>query len=88
MRRATVEEIAEQILRYLSKHPQAEDTAEGILRWWVMEEQLEEAASTVREALVSLVVGGNLFVVVGGDGSVRYRLRKPSEEGSQWTSNA
>lgn len=78
MRRATVDEIAEQILRYLSKHPEAEDTAEGILRWWVMEEQLEEAADTVREALVSLVVAGNLYVAVGKDGSVRYRLRKPS----------
>ncbi len=78
MRHATVDEIAEQILRYLSKHPEAEDTAEGILRWWVMEEQLEEVADTVREALASLVVAGNLYVVVGRDGSVRYRLRKHS----------
>ena len=78
MPRAEVEETAEQILRYLKKHPEAEDSAEGILRWWVMEERLEEAASTVDEALASLVVSGNVFVVVGRDGSIRYRLRKPS----------
>jgi hypothetical protein len=80
MRRATADEIAELILRYLSKHPEAEDTAEGILRWWVMEEEIEEAASTVCEALASLVVAGHLFVVVRADGSVRYRLRKLGEE--------
>lgn len=53
-----VAKIAEDILHYLVKHPNAADTFEGISQWWLARIRIEEAASEVRRALDRLVQGG------------------------------
>lgn len=53
-----IERISDEIQRYLQKHPNAADTAEGITKWWLTRQRYEEAAILVRKALESLVERG------------------------------
>ena len=49
------------ILRYLLRHPNAQDTLEGIAEWWIMEEQIYQKYREVEEAL-KILVNQNLIV--------------------------
>ena len=46
--------IAELIRRYLTEHPQAADTAEGIQRWWIAPTCGEVSLWSVEQALAQL----------------------------------
>ncbi len=71
--------VAERISRYLQSRPNAMDSLEGILSWWLLKQQVEESAGVVKSAmeyLVSLGVveqvesaGKNLYVCRGPDNS-------------------
>ena len=50
--------IGETILRYLSDHPDAADTAAGIRQWWLPLEDEEYSAAAVQGALDRLVEQG------------------------------
>jgi hypothetical protein len=43
--------VASEILRYLQRRPEATDTMDGIVQWWLPRLRLEEAAETVQHAL-------------------------------------
>ena len=43
------------ILSYLVKHPDAKDTLEGIARWWILREQIEQSMEKVSQTLADLV---------------------------------
>jgi hypothetical protein len=45
----------EEILRYLIQHPDAKDTPEGILKWWISKSQAELDGKVVQEILDFLV---------------------------------
>jgi len=46
--------ITREILAYLHDHPNAQDTIEGIMQWWLLERKLKDQESLVREALNEL----------------------------------
>ena len=71
MKRA--ETVAQQILRYLGEHPEACDTLEGVVRWWVLSQQLSESVELVREALVQLEAEGAIREQAAADGRILYR---------------
>ncbi|HSV84408.1 MAG TPA: hypothetical protein VLK85_34845 [Ramlibacter sp.] len=48
------EKVAHEILAYLARRPNACDTLDGILQWWLPRIRLEEATETVEQALVLL----------------------------------
>jgi len=48
--------IAVQILSYLVEHPSARDSVEGIVEWWLLNQQIKEIGLQVREALDELVM--------------------------------
>jgi hypothetical protein len=52
--------LALQILRYLREHPEAQDTVEGIMVWWVSELAIKIWLPQVRESLAALVARGYL----------------------------
>ena len=52
--------VARQVVRYLDAHPDASDTVEGIARWWLARQRLEDAKEIVRTALDLLVDRGVL----------------------------
>ena len=46
--------LAYEILKYLVRHPQAQDTVEGIVEWWLMEQRIVNASAEVKVALAEL----------------------------------
>jgi hypothetical protein len=47
--------VGERILRHLNEHPNAADTAGGILQWWLLHEGDERSTADVQAALDRLV---------------------------------
>ncbi len=65
--------IEKEIVRYLSRRPDAADTIEGIKQWWVPRIRLEEAASEIEQAMNRLVREGKVIASTLPDGSIVYR---------------
>jgi hypothetical protein len=64
--------VAAQILAYLSAHPDAQDTVEGIAEWWLLEQRISDTTTAVREALAELVARGMASQHIGRDGRILY----------------
>lgn len=74
---AEVEGIARDLEKYISLHPTAADTADGIARWW-LERPERHALSRVEAALESLVTRGLLARASLPDGRAVYSARPAS----------
>jgi Fe2+ or Zn2+ uptake regulation protein len=64
--------VAVQILRYLNEHPEAADTASGILEWWLLKQSISEAEDVVGQALDMLVDRNLINFVTSADGRRHY----------------
>ncbi len=60
------------ILGYLRAHPQAADTVDGIVGWWLPRQRHDEAVDRVQDALDKLVASGLLEKITLVDGTVLY----------------
>lgn len=67
-------QMAEMIRQYLSKRPQAADTLEGVVSWWLLRQRYETATALVREALHKLVEQGVLTAVTRPGTGTIYKL--------------
>ena len=65
-----VQRISEQIARYLSEHPQAADTIDGICSWWLPNASVEP--QVVRAVIDALVLRGFLQKKQLPDGTIIY----------------
>lgn len=73
-------EIAAEIDAYLSAHPQAADSVEGICRWWLARRPHAESLSEVQRALNRLVGLGAVEQRSLPDGTLIYaRARVPDK---------
>jgi len=70
-----VRTVADEIARYLDRRPDASDTEEGVMRWWIPRIRLEEELAVVRDALALLVTQGSVERVVLPSGLVILRRR-------------
>ena len=68
--------ISLQILAYLVEHPEAQDTVDGIVEWWLLERQITYQITRVKEALSELVAKGWILEYRGMDSQVRYRVNQ------------
>jgi len=68
--------ISNEILAYLDKHPEAQDTLEGIVDWWLLEQHIERQIEGVREALRELVSQGLVVENKGKNTRIHYRLNR------------
>ena len=74
-------QIAFQILAYLVDHPAAQDTADGIAQWWILEQCVKQKAPLVSEALDELVKKGFVTERKAKDARLHYRInRRRSKE--------
>ena len=68
--------IAYEILAYLAKNPDAQDTVEGIAEWWLLAQEIERQVLKVKEALAALVAKDLIVERKGKDSRIYYRLNK------------
>jgi predicted transcriptional regulator len=72
----TISQIAAAILAYLAEHPKAQDTLEGIVEWWLLEQEIKRRTAMVQEALAELLTKGLVVERKGRDGRMHYRLNR------------
>jgi len=70
------EQTSEEILAYLVEHPEAQDTVEGIVEWWLLEQGLKRRAAAVKEALAELVASRYVVERQGRDERTHYRVNR------------
>ena len=69
-----IETLCDDIVRYLQNNPNARDTFEGILSWWLLEGEIRREGEKVRRALERLVAAGLVAERQRSDGQVHYML--------------
>ena len=67
---------ARDILEYLQKQPGAKHTAEGIAKYWIFQQRLEESLEIVMTAIKYLIKSGFLEEVCNEDTRCFYRLNQ------------
>lgn len=70
--RETIAIIAQQVRNYLSTHPRAADTLEGISGWWLPQQGSNANPELVQQALDYLVSRKEVVRVRAADGHVLY----------------
>jgi hypothetical protein len=70
--------IARRIECYVTQHPQAADTSEGICMWWLGNERGGDSLEDVQIALDYLVETGRLSRLVHADGTTIYARGEPN----------
>jgi hypothetical protein len=71
---ADPDNISREILAYLEEHPLAQDTLEGIVEWWLLQQNIQRSTRKVEAALADLVKQGLLLEYEGQDQRRHYRL--------------
>ena len=69
-------EVSLKILRYLDKNPNAADTVDGVLEWWLPKQSMVEQEAVVRRALEQQVQRKLLLTKRLSDSRTHYRLNK------------
>jgi hypothetical protein len=65
---------APEILDYLAGHPDAQDTIDGILHWWVLDAYIRNWAPKIAKTVAQLVERGFLEEKLSSDGKVFYHV--------------
>lgn len=68
--------IARDILSYLAEHPQAQDSLEGIMQWWLLEREIRRWTVSVRIGLAELVSEGLILERKVTGGKLLYRINR------------
>ena len=69
-------EIAREIPAYLIEHPDAQDTLDGIVQWWLLERKIKYQTDIVRKALAELVAKEFLLECKGRDDRIHCRMNQ------------
>ena len=73
-------EIANSILSYLVENTAAEDTFEGIVEWWLLEQRIKHDSSAIRDVLTDLTAKELIHAYESGDTRIHYRINPGKEE--------
>ena len=65
---------APEILDYLARHPESQDTVDGILHWWVLDACIRKWAPKIAETVAQLVEQGFLQKKSSPDGQTFYHV--------------
>lgn len=69
-------DLSYEIISYLAGHPDAQDTLEGIMHWWLLQREVRFWTAEVRETLTKLVREGLVVEHTGPDARTHYRLNR------------
>ena len=70
------EQLAHKLLAYLVEHEEAQDTFEGIVEWWLLEQRIKQQTAEVRNVLSDLMAKGLVVERKGRDGRSRYSINR------------
>jgi hypothetical protein len=73
-------QIGNKILAYLIENPKARDTLEGIVEWWLLEQEIKFETARVQEALSELVAKELILEKKGPDLQIHYRINQKKYE--------
>lgn len=68
------------ILAYLVDNPDAGDTFEGIVQWWLLHQRIKFETRTVSAAVSQLVAEGLIVEEQGSDSRVIYRIHRDARD--------
>ena len=69
-------QIARDILGYLYAHSAAQDTLDGIVEWWLLEQKIERETRQVQKVLDELVAKELISSRKAGDSRTHYRINR------------
>lgn len=69
-------QIARDVLAYLAEHPDAQDTFEGIVEWWLLEQKIKRQTAEVKEVLDNLASRKLILERRASDSRTHYRLNR------------
>jgi hypothetical protein len=64
--------VADEILAYLRAHPEAADTLDGVVQWWLIRSRYLRGLRQVRAALALLIERGQVVERTGADATRLY----------------
>jgi len=67
-------DVAYHILAYLHANPEAQDTVEGIVEWWLLDQKIRHQTERVKQALAELTARGFVVAKTGTDARVLYGI--------------
>ncbi len=73
-------QISHEILDYLVEHPEARDTLEGIVEWWLLERKIKRQKDQVKKALSDLVAKGLVLEHKGGKSQTHFSINQSKYE--------
>ena len=73
-------EVQEAVLAYLHRHPNAADTLDGIVSWWLPQQRYEIERQHIKRTLGDMVDRGELHCYHLPDGAVLYALKQADPE--------
>jgi hypothetical protein len=76
VQQAQVSTMAQEILSYLIEHPKAQDTLDGIIQWWILEQEIKRWVTQVQAALTELVAKKLVIARKSKDGQIHYSLNR------------
>ena len=75
-----VRDVSYYILAYLSETPEAGDTFDGIVEWWLLRQRIRFETRNVSEAVTKLVSEGLIVEHEGSDSRIFYRVNRTKEQ--------
>jgi hypothetical protein len=69
-------EVRYHILAYLCDNPDAGDTFDGIVEWWLLHQRIKFETRNISEAVRKLVAEGLIVEDEGSDSRVTYRVNQ------------
>lgn len=73
-------EVRYYILAYLAENPDAGDTFDGIVEWWLLRQRIKFETRNVSEAVTKLVSDGLIEEHEGSDSRIFYRVNRTKEQ--------
>lgn len=70
------EETSHKILAYLIDNPNAQDTLEGIVDWWLLQQDIKRNVVLIRKTVDGLIHKGFLLERKGNDRTKYYQLNR------------
>ena len=65
-----------QVLSYLVDNPKAEDTLEGVLQWWLLQQRIGFEMNRVKQALEELAIRNFVIEIKGPENRIFYRINE------------